>query len=200
MNRRLSNIISFVFHPIFVNLLNLWLLFALFPALHYGIPLRLKYYYITFIFFATSVIPLIMVVMMRLTGKIKSVLLADKEDRKLPYLVTLIVYFFCYYYFTKLHTHPLILSYLVSCATIVSLVMVINFFDKISLHTATMGALAGLLAVAGKYTFLDIRYFMVFALLMAGLVASARIITNAHQSNQVYYGFFLGFVLMFLIL
>ncbi|MDP1726459.1 MAG: hypothetical protein Q8M15_06715 [Bacteroidota bacterium] len=200
MSRKLSNLISIIFHPIFVNFLNLWLLFTLFPALHYGIPQRMQYFYISFIFLATSIIPLIMVIMMRFTGKVKSVLLTDKEDRKLPYLVTLIVYFFCYYYFTKLHTHPLILSYLVSCAAIVGLVLSINFFDKISIHTATLGAMAGLLAVAGKYTSLDIRYFLILTFLVSGLVASARIISNSHQNIQVYSGFLLGFLLMFFIL
>lgn len=200
MNRKLSNLISVLFHPIFVNFLNLCLLFTLFPALNYGIPQRMQYYYISFIFVATSIIPLIMVVMMRLTGKVKSVLLTEKEDRVLPYLVTLIVYSFCYYYFTKLHTHPLILSYLVSCAVIVGLVLTINFFDKISIHAATMGAMAGLMAVAGKYTNLDIRYLLILAIIAAGLVASARIISNAHQYKQVYLGFILGFVMMFLIL
>lgn len=200
MNRKLSSLISFLFHPVFVNFLNLYLLFTLFPALHYGIPQRMQYFYISSIFIATSIIPLIMVVLMRFTGNVKSVLLTDKEDRKLPYLVTLIVYIFCYYYFTKLNTHPFILSYLVSCSVIVGLVLAINFFDKISIHTATLGAMAGILAVAGKYASMDMRYFMILAILTAGLVASARIICNAHQNKQVYSGFLLGFVLMFLIL
>lgn len=204
MNQSVSHFLSVLFHPVFVNLLNLWLLFNLFPSLNYGMPQKLKLFYISFIFISTSIIPLIMVFVLRVTGKVNSVMLNQKEDRKIPYLITLLMYFFNYYNFnsnfSKYPTHPLILSYLIGCAAIVAAVLTINFFNKISIHTATMGALAGLTAVAGKYTHADIRVLLMLIILISGGVASARIFLNAHQNMQVYSGFVLGFLLMFFIL
>ncbi len=200
MNRNFSSLISVIFHPVFVNFLNLWLLFNIFPSLSFGLPQSRQYFYIAFIFIATSIIPIIMVFVMRMLGKVQSILLTTKEDRKLPYLVTMLLYFFCFYYFIKFHTPPLILSYLIACAVIIGIVMTINFFDKISIHTATLGALAGLIAVAGRYGVADARLMLVGIFLISGLVATARIFANAHHNKQVYSGFFLGFVLMFFIL
>ena len=200
MNKRFATFISTIFHPVFINLLNLWLLFNLFPALSHGLPLRLQLFYISFIFIATSIIPLIMVLVMRMMGKIKSIMLQDKEDRKLIYLITMLLYVFCFYYFIKFHTHPLILSYLIACSVISGLVMAINFFDKISIHTATLGGLAGIVAVAAKYTQIDLRLMLALIIISSGIVASARIFANSHKNMQVYTGFVLGFVLMIFIL
>lgn len=200
MNQGFSKFIAFVFHPVFINLLNLWLLFNLFPSLSHGIPLRVQLFYISFIFISTSIIPIITVFVLRFTGKVNSIMLHLREERKMPYLVTMLLYFFNYYNFTKYPTHPLILSYLLACAAVVGLVMVFNFYTKISIHLATLGALAGLLAVASQYSQFDLRLLLVLSILLSGFVASARLSSNAHQPKEVYSGFVLGFVLMFFIL
>ncbi|MBC7382107.1 MAG: hypothetical protein H7296_03825 [Bacteroidia bacterium] len=204
MSRFLSHLFSVVFHPVFVNLLNLWLLFALFPPLSHGIPQKRQLFYISFIFISTSIIPLIMVFVLRFTSRINSVMLHQKKDRFIPYLITLLMYIFNYYNFysynSKYSTHPLIISYVIACAAIVGLVMAINFFSKISIHTATLGALAGLITVAGRYSEIDIRLLLMLIFIISGCVASSRIFLNAHQNMQVYSGFLLGFLLMFFML
>ncbi len=204
MNKAFSHVLSVAFHPVFINLLNLWLLFTLFPALSYGIPLKMRMFYISIIFVSTSIIPLVMVLLLRFTGRVHSVMLNQKEDRRIPYLVTLVMYFFNYYNFNanynKYPTHPMFLSYLIACAAIIAVVMAVNFFNKISIHTATLGALAGVVAVAARYSDVDTRLLLAIVLLLTGLVATARVFLNSHQNLQVYSGFLLGFFLMFFIL
>jgi membrane-associated phospholipid phosphatase len=74
------------------------------------------------------------------------------------------------------------------------LVMGINIFWKISSHTASVGALAGMMV--GLSYFLGAFYFLSIALslLMAGLTGFARLKLNAHTPAQVYAGFLLGFI------
>ncbi len=200
MNQGIARFLAIVFHPVFVNLLNLCLLFTLFPTLSHGIPAKAQLFYISFIFVATSIIPLLTVLVLRLIGKVNSILLNQKQERNIPYLTTMLLYFFVYFNFNKYPTHPLILSYIFACMAIVGSVMLINFYTKISIHLATLGALAGLLVVSGKLAEFDTRILLIITMLISGLVASARVFSNAHEERQVYSGFFLGFFWMLLIL
>lgn len=201
MNKTLAKVLSVFAHPIFINLLCLYLLFMLFPQLNHGMPLRIQLFFISFIFISTSIIPVIIVLAMRVMGKVKSVTLESSEERKLPYLITFALYVFNYYNFIKSPTtDPVILQYLLACGAIVGSIAVINYFNKISIHMATLGAMCGLLATVGYIGFSDIRLALILAIIFSSLVATARLSLQAHLPQQIYAGFILGFVLMFVIL
>jgi hypothetical protein len=201
MNKGLANFISVLAHPVFINLLCLYLLFQLNPPLSHGMPERIQWFYITFIFISTSIIPLVLVVTMRLIGNIKSLTLRSKEERHLPYLITFSLYIFNYYnFFRTPTTHPLILGYLIACGAIVLGVLIINYFNKISIHMATLGAFCGMIAMIGFIGFLDLRGLLLGVIIFSGLVGSARVSLQAHYPQQIYSGFVLGFAFMFIIL
>ncbi|MFY8190701.1 MAG: phosphatase PAP2 family protein, partial [Bacteroidia bacterium] len=93
-----------------------------------------------------------------------------------------------------------LLKYLLACTGIVAAVFLINSFNKISIHLATMGALSGLLAALAYKGYADFRILLALAILASGYVASARLSLKAHLPNQLYLGFLLGFIFMFFIL
>jgi hypothetical protein len=198
MNRFFAHLLSVVAHPVFINLLCLYALFGLYPALSHGLPQRVQLFYISFIFISTSLVPILVVLVMRVIGKIDSITMANSEDRKFPYMVTLSMYIFSFYNFYQTPTtHPIILTYLLACALVLIAVFFINIFDKISIHLTTLGALVGLLAGLGYMGFADFRYFVMLAILLSGAVATSRLSLNAHKPAQLYSGFFLGFCIMF---
>lgn len=199
MNKYLAKGLSVIAHPVFINLLCLYILFDFFPQLSAGLPLKVQLFYVGFIFVLSSLVPLILVLAMRLTGKIESIHLQHKQERNLPYFFTLIMYVFIFFNFYKsASTSPFILSYLLACMLILFSVFIVNYFTKISIHLATLGAAAGLMASAGFFGFLDVRYLLILFIIFSGMVATARLSLNAHIPNQIYVGFCLGFVCMFL--
>lgn len=201
MNLRFANFLSVVAHPIFINLLCLIMLFYLHPSLYYGIPDKIKFYYIGYIFLLTSLIPSLSVILMKLLGSIQNIVLDNKEDRVLPYVVTIIFYLFTYYNFrTSLLTNSILLGYLFACSLIVFAVLLINFYSKISIHMATLGALCGLIASSAPVSMIEVRWLLVFFTLTSGLVATARFSLKAHSVIQLYFGFILGFFTMFVFL
>jgi hypothetical protein len=177
------------------------MLFILSPSLSYGIPLKIKLYYITYIFLLTSLIPALTVLLLKFTGSVQTVILNDKEDRVIPYIVTTVFYLFTYYNFrTKMLPSNLLLGYLMACALIVFSVLLINFYSKISIHLATLGALCGLISAISSVSFFEVRWFLIGIILLSGLVGSARFSLKAHSASQLYLGFILGFFTMFLFL
>jgi hypothetical protein len=200
MNKSIQNIISTIFHPIFVNLLGMGLLFLLFPQLYFGIPLKLKYVLIAYVFFLTGIVPLMYVLFLKFSNKVTSIHLNKKEERFLPYLLTTGLYLFCYYSFYKIGVPNILLYYLLGCFFILLFVLITNYFYKISLHTTTLGALFGVILYATKHTGTDLRMLLTLVLVVSGLVASARMFANAHTLPQIYLGFFAGASLMYLVL
>lgn len=197
MNRNSQLFISTLFHPVVVNLISLILLFQLYPQLNYGLPAKLKQFMILFVFASTGIIPMVMVLVLKITGRVKSIMLHNEKERQLPYLITMLLYFFCYYNFLKLNAHPIILRYLLACTLVVLSVMLINRFFKISIHMASMGALLGVVMANVHYSQTDMRLLMALIFFISGLVATARLHAQAHTALQLITGFFVGLFIMY---
>lgn len=200
MGRKLAFFISALFHPVFINLLNLLMLFTFFPALNFGVPAKLKMYYIAYLFITTSIVPMVVVFSLRITGKIKSLSIEDKVERRLPYLITFLMYVFNYYNLTKYAVPPLLLSYLLACAALMLAIVCINYFYKISIHASTLGAGAAILLSAAYHNSFDTRLVLAVFVLISGLVCTARLFMNSHDEAQIYLGYLLGTSFIFILL
>jgi membrane-associated phospholipid phosphatase len=65
---------------------------------------------------------------------------------------------------------------------------------------ATLGALCGLVASSVWVAPIDIRWLLLFFILISGLVATARYSLGAHSIFQLYLGYVYGFFVMFVFL
>lgn len=198
MNRNTHFFISIVFHPVFINLLSFFLLFQLFPSLH-AIPAKAKLFIISFVFGCTAIIPMFSVLVLKWMGKINSIQLRDKDERRVPYFITAVGYLFCFYTL-RYQAGPLISSYLLASAAILICVSLVNFFWKISAHMASMGAFCALFFVANLYTNTDTRLWITACFILSGLVATARLFSGSHNIWQILAGYLSGLVFMFYIL
>ncbi|MCX6186836.1 MAG: hypothetical protein NTU43_07550 [Bacteroidetes bacterium] len=200
MNKATHTFISVLFHPAIVNLFNLIALFYLFPQLYSGIPDKLKWFYLLFIFISTSIIPIILVFVLKISGRVQTIMLHDREERRIPYLLTIFIYGFDYYNFAKLSANPIVLNYLLACMAVLIIIFIVNYFYKISIHTATLGSFLALLMVNFVHTGDELRPLVAITFVIIGLVSSARLFAHSHNTNQVYLGLIIGFVPMFIIL
>jgi membrane-associated phospholipid phosphatase len=65
---------------------------------------------------------------------------------------------------------------------------------------ASIGAMLGLLVIANFTNYIDLRLMIAGIVLIAGIVASARLFANAHNISQIISGFALGFAWMLIVL
>jgi hypothetical protein len=200
MNRTVSLAVSTVFHPVFVNLMGLLLLIFLSPYLSLGLTPNAQLFYVLFIFISAGIIPMLVVLGMKLFGKVQSILLNVQDERNIPYLVTASLYLFDFYLLARLHAPAMIRAYVLACACIVVAVVIINHFYKISIHGASLGALTAIVITGAKLSAMDIRYALIAVLVVSGLTLSARLFLYAHTISQVLMGWLLGFAIMYLIL
>jgi hypothetical protein len=200
MNSRFALFLSIIFHPVFVNLISFYSLIRLFPYLDYVLTTPARLFYLGFIFTSTAIVPVVYILVMKWFGQIKSVMLHSGEERRGPYMLTAAMYLMNFYLFQRLHSPALVNAFLLGCAAIVVGLLIINHFNKISIHMASFGLLTAVITAAAQAGGADVRLLLIPVLLAAGLTASARLWLNAHSTQQIILGFALGFCVMYFIL
>lgn len=193
MEKRLAQVISVVFYPLFVPTYAFAILLTM-PAYFSAVmPAQAKWMIIGLIFVTTCLLPTAIFYLMIRTGIVTSSWLSKQEDRTLPYIVSIIFFYLAYYMLKRLQISAVYYYFMIGATFLNIIVMGINFVWKISSHMASIGALAGMLV--GISYFLGTSYFglIACAILAAGVVGYARLKLQAHTPAQIYAGFLLGF-------
>ena len=109
--------------------------------------------------------------------------LSTKERRLVPYVITIISYFGCYYLMVFRHIPQFMANILMAALVIQIICAVINVWWKVSTHTAAIGGFA----------FNPMWWFCVI-LIIAGMVGTSRMLLRQHSLSQVVVGFLIGMV------
>jgi len=193
MEKRIAQVISVIFYPLFVPTYAFAILLTM-PAYFSALmPVEAKWMVIGLIFLTTCLLPTLFIFIMIKTGTVTTTFLSKREDRTMPYIISIVFFYLTYYILKKLQISPVYYYFVIGATLLNILVMGINFFWKISSHMASVGAMAGM--VLGLSYFLGTFYFMllIVTVLSAGLTGFARLKLQAHTPGQVYAGFLLGF-------
>ena len=157
------------------------------------------------IFLDTFLIPAVAVLIMVKLEMINSVMMREKTERIGPLLLVMVLYFWIFWNFSKSNQTPTIFtSFLLGVVIALVIAFVINLLDKISLHATGMGGLVAVsmitlglfgpngLSIGGVNVGLTL--LVLLTVLLAGVVASARLALGAHDRLQLYTGYLVGFV------
>ena len=115
-----------------------------------------------------------------------------------PYVISILCYFTCYYLLSLNHASHFIGSIVVASLLIQVVCAIINLWWKISTHSAAIGGVTGaLIAFAAIFNFNPV-WWICLLLLLAGMVGTSRIILRQHTLEQVVAGYLIGIVCAFL--
>ena len=151
------------------------------------------------IFVMTFVLPVISTFTFKISGNISSITMENKRERMLPIAFAVVTYaistFFCYKYVIF---EPIFFKTMGLITLVLFLILITNFFDKVSAHAAGNG---GFLAILLVLPFDKSENYFVYLLcgyaLIVGLVMSSRLALKAHTLRQVAIGFLIGFLVCF---
>jgi len=193
--RKLALLLSVVFQPLLMPSLVFGLLFFAVPQAS-SIPESFKARLFYLIVTSTLLIPMVLMLGLRWSGMVKSLHFEEKSDRRTPFiLVTLFYLLTTYFLKEKTELDPILWQGMGIITFSVALLTGITFFWKMSAHTTGIGGVLGVLGILGVYfPSLDLAYLLVAALLLGGLVASARLYLDAHSPAEVYVGLLVGFL------
>ncbi len=196
MEEKIAKIISIIFQPLMMPLLTLLILFNSDTFIAFSIADEMKtFIYFLFIAF-TVLLPTMIFLWLIKRGVISSLDMPEASERKIPFLISIILYFALYYLLRKLALPELV--YLLLLGTILSIVVCffITIIWKISIHMIAVGGVIGSLLALSIRLGADFILPIYVVTLLAGFIGYARLKLYAHTPAQVYSGFILGTALM----
>jgi membrane-associated phospholipid phosphatase len=185
-----ARVVSLLFTPFYLPLVGIAMLLA-FTFLS-GLPTKYKLLLLSTVYLLTVFIPTVLIFLYRLARGWNLQELGQKRHRIVPYSISIACYLMCIWLLDRVYVNHEIISIIIAALIIQSASTVVNFFWKISTHTAAIGGVAGALVAYGfLYEFNPVGW-LCLVIFVSGIVGSARIILRQHSVAQVVAGFFLG--------
>ena len=191
---RCANVISWIFVPLLMPVYGIILIFSL-SFLSYA-PSSTKLVFSLIVFGANFLIPMLLVLLLKKIGLINDVGLNGRRERLIPYIITVTCLggtgLFLY-----LKMAPLWVAMFYVGGALAGLInLIINFRWKISAHAAGIAGVVAMLIQVSKEgpSSGSMLWWIVAAILIAGLLGSARIWLGRHTLMQVLAGSAVGFL------
>ncbi|MFT4093271.1 MAG: hypothetical protein QM640_06490 [Niabella sp.] len=186
----MADILSYLFHPVFVPLYVIAFLLFVEPFLFPGSSplektLTLGRAFINYTFF-----PLVSILLLKGLKLIRSIRLKDQKDRIIPFIICNIWYFWMWYVWRGLPGVPVqLIAFAMSVFLASSIGLFCNIYIKISMHGIALGTAAAFLCLL---TFdpssPNLSIYLAIALLITGLVGTSRLLLADHTPKEYYLG------------
>ena len=187
-----ARVVSMVFTPFYLPIVGLMALFFLsYLSL---MPTAYKLQVLTLVYFFTILLPTVLIHLYRKYNGWNLIELGHREKRMVPYVISILCYFFCVYIMDILHI-PHFMGTIVSAALAIQIVCaLINVWWKISTHTSAIGGVAGALFVFGELFGFNPVWWLCLVMILAGVMGTSRMILRQHSLAQVVAGFWVGVI------
>lgn len=190
---RLFAITSAIFSPLLVPCYGLFL--ALSTTGLSIIPLQTRLIITGICSLIMCVLPGLAILGLYRLGRVSSPGLNQQNERTIPYCIAMICYLMCVIYLFRLGSPLWLLGVGIGGIFAILISIIINLRWKISGHMASMGGLIAIsmfIALNGLAV-IDMFSIIIIAIMLTGLVSSARLGRNRHTPLQLLAGLINGF-------
>jgi hypothetical protein len=202
--RVVAKIISYIFHPVFVPVMVVWFLAYVHPNLYAGFNPWLKDTAVMgAAFVAFTIFPVVTILLLKGLKFIDSIYLHTQKERVIPFIACMIWYFWIsYVWFSFGKTKSAVdmpheaVQFAMATFTSTIIGLMVNIKMKVSLHTISMGIVVTFITLLAFAQDLNFGVYLSVALLVAGMVCTARLIVSDHTAQEVYGGLVVGVVSM----
>jgi len=150
------------------------------------------------IFIATCVAPVLFLPFFLYRNIIESFRMESHKERVYPLLLSFVFYLMVFYLMSSYQISNFLKSFILGSAISVGMLSIISWKWKISAHMAGIGGLLGLIFVLSVSLTVNLQTFTIIVLAVSGLLGFARLQLNEHSPIQVFSGFLIGFISVFL--
>jgi len=197
MEKNLAKFISVIFHPLLfptyylLIILNLDFTFSLF------IPEKGKWLVAGLVFIATFLMPVLVTEI--LGWKFKRFFgINGGDERSLNLATAIFFYITTYYFLTGIQLTPMFTIFILGATTLLVLTVIISSVWRISVYMISTGALFGAFLCIAIVLKTDLLLLLITLIFLAGFIGYSRLKTTGHTPMQVYSGFLLGTIMMYL--
>ena len=122
-----------------------------------------------------------------------------QKDRIIPYVICMIYYFWVWYVIKNQSIYPEeLIQFTLSIFISSILGLMSNAYMKASMHAMAVGAMATFVLILALDGTISSGIYLPAALLIVGMVCTARLIVSDHTNKEIYTGLIIGIVSMLL--
>jgi hypothetical protein len=191
----IAKIIAYIFHPLLMPVYGMAVIFSA-PTLFGYLPFNVKKLLFLILLVNNVLLPLSMLPFFIQKKIISSWSLSERSERNIPLIITTVLYGATSFIIFRFPIPVFLKSFVFSALLLSAIVTVVNFWWKISLHSVGAGALIGLVLILSLKMLTPLEWYLISAIVTAGLVLSSRLKLNLHTPMQVWTGLFTGFFVL----
>lgn len=191
--KSLAKLLSYVFHPLFIPFYIFLFVLYIAPYEFSGFNPKSVTLKILSVFISTAFFPTVVVFLLWRLKFIDSIYLRTQKERIIPYITTMIFYWWMFYLSKNLTDQPSILKIFFLGIFITTAVAVLaNNYFKISMHALGLGGAVTFICIFAFAYQIQIGFFISVALTIAGMVLTSRLLISNHSQFDIYSGFILA--------
>ena len=190
---KLAWLVSVIFHPLLMPLYGLVFLLTA-PTLIRYLPVEIKQLLLLVVLINNVMIPAGLLMFFRYRKLISSYSIDDRNERVMPLLTTAILYCTTSFIIFRFQIPFFLKSFIFATSVVAIILSMINFWWKISIHSAGAGALTATILILSFKMQADLLWYLAAIILASGVILASRLRLNAHEPLQVWAGFATGFL------
>ncbi len=160
----------------------------------YSINLKLRLFLIIAV--CTLLMPMVIFSVLYWLKAISSVELYSHRERVIPFLFSLIFYGFSVFILMG-NSGLFVIKYLMVAASVALFITIlISYYWKISAHMVGIGGATGFIIALSLFWGADVKFFLLTAILLSGVVGTSRLSLQEHSPLQIYSGYMVGILSM----
>jgi hypothetical protein len=189
---------SYIFHPIFISIIATFLYFLFTLSDFKTAEIIFIFIQITIL---TILIPIAFYFILRSTGRIDSIMIADIDQRKIPLLLQCFIIILLVQKSITIERYAELHFFFLGALLSTITALVFLFFNiKASLHMLAISSLTVFVFGLNMHHQANAIYLVLFFVLMNGFVASSRLEMEAHTPKELLIGLLIGTVSQLLLL
>lgn len=199
MITRLSHFLSFIFSPLLVPSLAVWM--ACRVSVLALLPPATTWTLISVVFGLTCLFPLLSIAVMYKLKIVSDPGLNKRGERTIPFVVSALAYALCITFFVRIHAPGWLTWFAAGALLAIVVCCIVNFWWKISVHLTALGGLVALLLriITDGQALLPPLPYLLIAIIATGAVGTARLVLSRHTLLQVAAGTLNGFLCVYLL-
>ena len=187
---KLSKYISTILHPVLLPTIATLVFFLVSPFYY---PLNHIYILITFVFLGSYIFPILLLILFKKLQIISSFEIMSTHERKIPVLSFLIISLILSYVIYNLPNYKILSLMFFGCFLALSIIYFLLYFNiKASLHITGMSGFMAFIILLSHYFQINLIGLIALLFFLTGLLATARIILDAHKPTELVMGFLIG--------
>lgn len=196
--RRLAHWTSTLFHPVFMPVYGLALLFLVDPRMTWFLRRELHFITLGMVAVLTVAFPLTSTLLLMRAGVVGDLRMPRPQERIAPFAITLFYYGVTWYMLRRLPLHPAVCRFMIGAGVALFITLLITPRWKISAHMVGTGGVLGAMLALGWLNIPPFFPFVALAILACGLVGTARLLASDHTPAQVHAGTALGVLCIYI--